>query len=308
MGYIREPAVSGMFYPDNPEVLSRDIAKYLEDAILDAVEGDIVGMVSPHAGYIYSGPVAAYGYKSLLGRAYDTVIVIAPSHRLRFEGIAIQDKGGYRTPLGIVDIDEDISGEILKESSAVNINIKAHTGEHSLEVQLPFLQAVLDSFKLVPLVMGAQDLPTCEELSRCLYEVIKKSGKHFLIVGSSDLSHYYPYDEAVRIDNIIVEHLEKFNIRGLVEDSTRNRCEACGFGTIISTMKISEKCGATASRVLKYANSGDVSGDKSGVVGYLSGVFYKPSEDNSDSKSEMKSRRQERGDPRQERAGEGVQQ
>jgi MEMO1 family protein len=278
MGHIREPAVSGTFYPGNPELLRRDITKYLEDATFDVVKGDVVGIISPHAGYVYSGPVAAYGYKSLLGKTYDTVIVIAPSHRVRFEGAAILNNGGYRTPLGVVEIDEDVSEEILKGSNSVNVNLKAHTGEHSLEVQLPFLQVVLNSFKLVPLVMGTQDLATCEELSRCLYEVIKKSGKQFLIIGSSDLSHYYPYNEAVRIDNIIVEHLEKFNMQGLAEDSNRNRCEACGFGTIITTMTISEKCGATASRVLKYANSGDVSGDKSGVVGYLSGVFYKPSE------------------------------
>jgi MEMO1 family protein len=278
MEYIREPAVSGMFYPGNPEVLRRDIAKYLENATFDDVEGDVVGMISPHAGYVYSGPVAAYGYKALLGKAYDTVIIIAPSHRVRFEGVAIQNKGGYRTPLGIVNIDEDISEEILKEGSGVNINLKAHTGEHSLEVQLPFLQVVLNSFKLVPLVMGTQDLSICEELSRCLYEVIKKSSKQFLIVGSTDLSHYYPYDEAVRLDKIIVEHLEKYNIHSLAGDFNRNRCEACGFGTVITTMIVSEKCGATSSRVLKYANSGDVSGDKSGVVGYVSGVFYKPSE------------------------------
>jgi hypothetical protein len=278
MGYIREAAVSGMFYPGNPGVLRSDIAKYLQDAVFDAVEGDIAGMISPHAGYVYSGPVAAYGYKSLLGRAYDTVVVIAPSHRVHFEGAAIQDEGGYRTPLGIIEIDKDLSEEILKESSAVNINMKAHTGEHSLEVQLPFLQAVLNSFKLVPLIMGTQDLPVCEELSRCLYEVLKKSNKRFLIVGSSDLSHYYPYDRAVDIDNIIVKHLEKFNIQGLAEDSDRDRCEACGFGTIITTMKVAEKWGATGSRVLKYATSGDVSGDKSGVVGYVSAVFYKPSE------------------------------
>jgi len=278
MGYIREPAVSAMFYPGNPDVLRSDITGYLKNAIFDPVEGDVVGMVSPHAGYVYSGQVAAYGYKSLLDKVYDAVIVIAPSHRAYFEGVAIQNKGGYKTPLGIVEIDEDIAEGILKQSGKVNVNLKAHTGEHSLEVQLPFLQVVLSSFKLVPLVMGMQDLSICEELSGCLYEVIKKSGKHCLIVGSSDLSHYHPYDKAVNLDNIIVKHLEKFDIKGLAEDFNRNKCEACGFGTMITAMKVSEKCGATVSRVLKYANSGDVSGDKSGVVGYVSGVFCKPFE------------------------------
>jgi len=269
--------MSGMFYPANPEVLRRDIERYLENAVFDAIEGNVTGMISPHAGYTYSGPVAAYGYKSLLGKAYDTVIVIAPSHRMHFEGVAIQDKGGYRTPLGMVDIDEDISEEILK-SSAVNMNLKAHTGEHSLEVQIPFLQVVLKSFMLVPLVMGTQDLSICEDLSRCLLEAVQKSGKQCLIIGSSDLSHYYPYEKAVNIDNIIVEHLERFDIKGLEEDFNRSKCEACGFGTMITTMMVAEKFGATGSRVLKYANSGDVSGDRSGVVGYVSAVFYKSSE------------------------------
>jgi MEMO1 family protein len=279
MGYIRESAVSGTFYPGNPETLRHEIARYLKDAVFDSVEGDVIGMISPHAGYVYSGPVAAYGYKSLLsGKAYDTVIIIAPSHRVYFEGVAIQNKGGYRTPLGIVDIDEDMSEEILKNGGLVNINLKAHTGEHSLEVQIPFLQVVLKSFKIVPLIMGAQDLSTCEELSLCLYEVIRKTGKQCLIVGSSDLSHYYPYNKAVNIDNIIVEHLKKFDIKGMAEDFNMNKCEACGFGTIITTMTVAKKCGATGSRVLKYSNSGDVSGDKSGVVGYVSSVFYKPFE------------------------------
>lgn len=275
MGYIREPAASGMFYPGNSEALKHDIAKYMDHAEFDAVEGDITGIISPHAGYMYSGPVAAYGYKSLLGRDYDTVIVLSPSHRAFFEGAAIIDEGGYRTPLGIVNIDSDTAGDILKECNAVNVNIKAHIGEHALEVQLPFLQVVLKSFMLIPVIMGTQDFSTCEELSQCLYEVIKKSGKKFLVIGSSDLSHYYPYDKAVILDNIIIEHLKKFNISGLAREFAQHKCEACGFGTIIATMMLSEKCGATRSKILKYATSGDVSGDKSGVVGYVSSVFYR---------------------------------
>ena len=233
-------------------------------------------MISPHAGYVYSGPIAAYGYKALQGKAYDTVIIIAPSHRAYFEGAAIQDKGGYRTPLGTIRIDEEISAKILNEDQFIHADIKAHAWEHSLEVQLPFLQYVLKDFLLIPLIMGIQDMPSCGRLTDCICNAVKGSSKRFLIIGSTDLSHYHPYSEAVRLDSIVANHLEKFDIKGLADDFERKRCEACGFGPVIITMMVSEKLGATGSRVLKYANSGDTSGDKSGVVGYISAVFYKP--------------------------------
>lgn len=276
MSFIREPAVSGAFYPDNPKTLRQDIERYLDNAVFDAVRGKIVGVISPHAGYMYSGPVAAYGYKSLQGSAYDTVIVVAPSHRAYFDGVAIQDKGSCRTPLGLISIDEEISEGLLKENKLINVNMKAHTSEHSLEVQLPFLQVVLKDFMLVPLIMGTQDISTCEKLAGCIWNVIQGSSKSFLLIGSTDLSHYYAYTEAVKLDSIVVKHLEAFDIKGLAGDFEGNKCEACGSGPMIVTMMVSEKIGASSSKVLKYANSGDTSGDKSRVVGYVSGVFYKP--------------------------------
>src|SRR5512135_742195 len=140
---IREPAASGTFYPANPKALAHDVELYLEQAAPGEIKGEIKGLVAPHAGYIYSGAVAAWGYKVLSQRTYDTVIVIAPSHRSYFEGAAIQERGGYRMPLGIVSIDEEFAAELLKKDSVVQPNFHAHQGEHSLEVQLPFLQVVL---------------------------------------------------------------------------------------------------------------------------------------------------------------------
>jgi len=275
MGYVREPAVSGTFYPDNPKVLKKDIEEYLKKAHFDPVKGDIVGLVSPHAGYMYSGQVAAYGYKGVMGAQYDTVIVIAPSHRSRFEGVAIVDRGGYRTPLGVVPIDEDLAGEIVGLNDVVRPNVDVHRGEHSLEVQLPFLQIALKNFKMVPLIMGTQDPDACEALVACLYGVMKNKTKKFLVVGSTDLSHYYPYSQAVHLDMVIKERLEAYDASGLSKDLEKGKCEACGAGPMIAAMLLCKKLGATISRVLKYANSGDVSGDKSGVVGYISCVFIR---------------------------------
>jgi hypothetical protein len=275
MGFVREPAVSGMFYPDNPGILKKDIEEYLGKAAFDPIIGDIVGVVSPHAGYMYSGPVAAYGYKAIANREYDTVIVIAPSHKRYFEGVAVIDKGGYKTPLGIVEIDEIITGKILKNCTTLHRNVDAHAGEHSLEVQLPFLQVILKKFTLVPLIMGSQDLSTCEAISEGIYGAVKDSGRKILIVGSTDLSHYYSYAHAVGLDGIVTGHLDNFDIKGLSADLGKDKCEACGSGPMITVMMLSSKLGANQSKVLKYANSGDISGDRSTVVGYVSAVFFK---------------------------------
>ncbi len=272
---IREPAASGTFYPASPKALARDVELYLEQASPGEIEGEIKGLVAPHAGYMYSGAVAAWGYKVLLNRTYDTVIVIAPSHRSYFQGVAIQERGGYRTPLGIVNVDEEFAARLLSESSVVQSNIQAHQGEHSLEAQLPFLQVVLKEFRLVPLIMGAQDTAVCEALASALYRVILESEKRFLVVGSTDLSHYYPYRHAVELDGHVARNLDNFDIQGLIRDLGSDKCEACGAGPMITTMIASRELGANAGNVLKYANSGDVSGDKTSVVGYLSAVFYR---------------------------------
>ena len=272
---IREPAASGMFYPANPKALARDVGLYLEQASPPEIKGEIKGLIVPHAGYVYSGAVAAWGYKALLKRSYDTVIVIAPSHRSYFEGVAIQEQGGYRMPLGVVNIDEEFAAALLKGRGVVQSNIHAHQGEHALEVQLPFLQVVLKDFQLVPLVMGAQDVALCEALASALFQAMRESTKQFLVVGSTDLSHYYPYTHALELDGEVGRNLNNLDVQGLIRGLGSNTCEACGAGPMITTMMVSQKLGANVSKVLKYANSGDVSGDKASVVGYLSAVLYK---------------------------------
>jgi AmmeMemoRadiSam system protein B len=253
--------------------LRKDIENYLRNAIVPDFDEDVVGIISPHAGYMYSGQIAAYGFKMITKKQYNTVILIGPSHKVYFEGVALWDRGSFETPFGGIDIDEDIAQEIMNIGGVIKPNMNTHREEHSLEVQLPFLQSVLDGFKIIPLIMGIQTSHVCRSLVESLSKVLQGSKKKFLIVGSTDLSHYYPYAEAKKFDDIIVGHLDTFNIPGMIEDIETGKTEACGAGPIIATMMLSKKLGANHGKVLKYTNSGDVSGDKSGVVGYVSAVF-----------------------------------
>jgi hypothetical protein len=275
MGATREPAVAGTFYPSNPEVLKADIDGYLSKATLDEPSVNIVGLITPHAGYMYSGQTAAYGYKAVSGSHYDTVIIVAPSHQSFFFGAALQDKGAYKTPLGIVPIDEDLAGELVGKGDVVHAEPRIHRGEHSIEVQIPFLQTVLEDFRIVPLIMGmSQDAQLSEQLASLIYECVKGRKGRYLVVGSTDLSHYYPYDLAVDMDKAAVELLGNFDAKGLSGQLATGKYEACGAGPMITTMVLSEKLGARRSKVLNYMNSGDVTGDMSSVVGYVSCVFY----------------------------------
>ena len=275
MDGIRESAVAGSFYPGNPEVLRIDVKGYLDKVSLQDAPGNIVGLISPHAGYMYSGQTAAYGYKALSGATYDTVVIVAPSHQSFFLGTAVQEKGAYRTPLGMVPIDEELAKELIGSGEVVHEDRRAHRGEHSIEVQLPFLQTVLTEFKMVPLIMGAsQDPDASDRLANAIYQCVKDKDKRYLILGSTDLSHYYPYSLAVEMDRAAIGLLEAFDVEGMIRELGRGKYEACGAGPIISTMIVSKMLGARHARALKYMNSGDVTGDMDSVVGYVSCVFY----------------------------------
>ncbi len=271
---VREPAVSGTFYPDRPDILSRDVKKYIENAKKEKIEGEVIALISPHAGYMYSGQVAAYAYKLIEGKAFDTVIVVAPSHRALFKGVSLYDRGGYRTPLGVVPINAELSKKIMDKRKEVQFILEAHSQEHSLEVQIPFLQVVLKSFKLIPMVMEPYwNWETCQNLGAAIAEIVK--GENILLVASSDLSHFHPYEKAVELDKIVLSHIERFDPEGLNRDLRQNRCEACGGGPIVSIMLAAKALGANKGKVLKYLNSGDVVSDRSRVVGYGAAVFYK---------------------------------
>lgn len=257
---IRKPAVAGSFYPNEPEALTAQIDNYLGQAPDFAQVYGIRGMVSPHAGYIYSGLTAAHGYRQLRGSRYETVIVLAASHRHRFRGASVADVDYYETPLGLVPVSHKVK-EMLGEDVFV-YEPKAHDREHSLEVQLPFLQRTLPPFKLVPIVTGDVD-------PRALAEaVLRYADDDTLIIASTDLSHYKPYDVARAVDSNTVEH-----IVGLEYEMLAKEGDCCGKIPTLVLMDIAERSG-WRTKLFDLRNSGDTAGDKSGVVGYASVGMY----------------------------------
>ncbi len=272
----RQPAVAGMFYPASPIELSSQIDSFLGKAEMPPLQGQVVAIISPHAGYVYSGQVAAYGYKTVKGKPYDLVVVLSPSHRAYFKGASVYTAGDYLTPLGVAKVDIESCEALLAQDSFIQFHPQVHEQEHALEVQVPFLQRALADFKLLPIVMGSQDMASCKRLKEALLPVIK--GKKVLVVASSDLSHYHPDREARELDNRIIKAVEHFDPDELNNLLETGKAEACGGGPIITAILVSSALGATHAKVLTYANSGDVSGDRQAVVGYLSAVFYKNSD------------------------------
>ncbi len=274
MEQIRQPAVAGTFYPANSAKLDAVVGDFLQKVPKTTINGEITALISPHAGYVYSGGVAAYAYKLLEGLQFETVVVIAPSHYHPFMGASIYNKDGYRIPLGVIPIDQKLAGQIASHNDKISFVPKAHAQEHSLEVQLPFLKKVLGDFKLAPIIIGSQDMTTCKMLAEAIAASIKC--RKALIVASSDLSHFHSYKKAVELDKLVIDRVEKFDPEGLYQDITNDISEACGAAPIITALLAAKLLGADRAKVLKYANSGDVTGDISrGVVGYMAAAIYK---------------------------------
>ena len=270
---LRKSVIAGAWYPGDSKVLRADIERYLKKVPPLESDGQVVGVISPHAGYVYSGEVAAHAYKTIKGQSFDSVIVIGPSHRVYFRGISVYDRGGYETPLGIVPVDVALAEKIMDSGEHISFIPSGHAQEHSVEIQLPFLQVVLGSFEFVPIVMGDQKRQACEELTEAIVNAVM--GKKVLVVGSSDLSHYHPYEQAVKMDARVVSRLEEMDVDGLFNDLESGVSEACGAGPIAVTMMVARRLGADQAKLLRYANSGDVTEDRSGVVGYAAAAFFK---------------------------------
>ncbi|MGD0771409.1 MAG: AmmeMemoRadiSam system protein B [Candidatus Solibacter sp.] len=267
---IRPPAVAGSFYPADPKELGSMFDGVLAKAAPTPLE-NVVALVAPHAGYPYSGPVAAYSYALLKGRKYDRVVVIAPSHYEAFGFSSVYDGAAYTTPFGQVPVDQAFAAKLAKASPLIKLSGAGHTPsadrpEHALEVQLPFLQRVIGQFQLVPIIMGDQSYDACRALGVALAKLV--AGTNTLIVASSDLSHYHTYDEAVKLDHKTLKAIEEYDYFDLSRNLELRVWEACGGGPIVATMIAAERLGATQAKLLHYANSGDTAGDHSRVVGY----------------------------------------
>jgi len=285
---IRESILAGSWYPGAPQDLRAQLSLFFANVSpIAQISGKILGLIVPHAGYRYSGQVAAHAYKCIKGMNIRRVILIGPSHRIPFRGISVNMVKGYRTPLGVVPVDQDFGRSMMEYHPAIKWIRAAHRVEHSLEIQLPFLQSVLEDFKIVPIVMGVQDLGTCSILAKGLSQLmeatIKTHGRELgppgdtLLVASTDLSHYHCYDRAVTMDTIFIKHVEKMDPHGLYGALANGKCEACGGGAVVSLLLSLKALGARPI-ILKYANSGDVTGEKESVVGYMASVIVKSSD------------------------------
>lgn len=270
---IRKPAVAGLFYPDEPNELRAMINSLLEKNQPSNRHDDILGLVVPHAGYVYSGKSAAIAYNTLKeSRTFKTAIIISPSHHEYFEGCSIYEGEYYQTPLGNIEINKNISSYIVENSNNVFFGTKGHDEEHALEVQLPFLQSINEEFDLVPIVIGDQSAKYIKELSLVLSQLVDKST---VIIVSSDLSHFHSSEEAKILDDIVVNHINNFEFPELYTDLASRKCEACGGGGIVALMETADIIGEYRAEVISHTHSGEVTGDNSNVVGYLSAVIFK---------------------------------
>ncbi len=271
--YRRKPAVAGSFYPSNPQRLGVMIDSFLAEAGGAASGENVVGVISPHAGYVYSGPVAAHAFHRIPAGT-ELVIVLAPSHRARFNGAAILEEGVFETPLGDVAIDAEI-GSRLRGRDYFGPIKEAHELEHSLEVQVPFLQKVLKSFTLVPIIVGTVDIAVCRGIAEGIHAVLAGEKRKYAVVISTDLSHYHSYEAARTLDKRFSDALSTFDEKKVEDVISSGKAEACGEGPVLAGMVLCRLLGAKNVEILKYANSGDTAGSKDQVVGYLAAAFLK---------------------------------
>jgi hypothetical protein len=278
---IRHAGVAGSFYPADTKALAAMIDDMLAHASPPSLDGRIVAAVAPHAGYPYSGPVAACTYAALKGHKYSRVVVIAPSHYEAFGFSSIYDGDSYATPLGTVQIDKGFAQQLVKMSSTIELSSKGHDrtsagAEHAIEVELPWLQRVLGDFELVPIVMGDQSYEKSRALGVALAKLIQDRDQgDTLVLASSDLSHYHSYEDAENIDHRSLNALQAWDYLSMSRNFEKRIWEACGGAPIVAAMIAAEHMGANQAVVLKYANSGDTAGDRERVVGYSAAAFVK---------------------------------
>lgn len=260
---IREAIVAGQFYPGTEQGLNRQIESMVDK---DAKKEKAIGIVAPHAGYIYSGFVAGCVYSHI--DITDTVVILGPNHTGFGAAFSLYKKGKWRTPLGEVGIDAELAGQILESSRLVREDEAAHSHEHSLEVQLPFMQYFKKDFKIVPIVLSLGGLDAYEELGQAIASSIKKRNRDTLIVASSDMTHYEPHEVAKEKDKVAIDAILKLDEEQLLKKVEEHNISMCGCVPAAVMLIAARALGAKSARLIKYQTSGDTSGDYSAVVGY----------------------------------------
>jgi len=277
---IKQPNVAGAFYPDNPGELSQMLDTFLNLAQPEPVQGNIFALILPHAGYGYSGSIATWGYKLIQGKSYKTVVVIGPSHYYGFKGVSVYPDGVFLTPLGDLIVDSEFTQQLLNKDDEIFFEPLAFAKEHSVEVQLPFLQKTLSNFKIVPIVMGDCSLSTCQKLANLLKQAIGQR-QDVLVVASTDMYHGYDYQEAQIIDNLTLSYLKNMDAGGLYNGLREGKLQLCGGFPAVSTLILAKDLGHNKLKVLNQTNSALVTGKKmkgTWTVGYASCVIDKEGE------------------------------
>jgi len=268
---MRKPVVSGMFYAGTPEGLKEQIEWCYEHELgpggIPQVNGEgpreIVAVVVPHAGYYYSGPVAAHAYKELASDGiFDTAVILGPNHTGYGSLVSVWTENSWKTPLGEVKIDEKLAKNLL--GKVIKADKAAHRYEHSIEVQLPWLQHLYEKLEIVPIAMLAQDIETAREVGKA----ISKASNNIIVIASSDFTHYEPHSIATEKDKAMIEAILNLDEEELYKRRELLNSTMCGFGPVASAIVAAKEMGAKTANLLKYATSGDTTGDFSQVVGY----------------------------------------
>ncbi|HVN56610.1 MAG TPA: AmmeMemoRadiSam system protein B [Anaerolineaceae bacterium] len=271
---LRPSPIAGHWYEGDPDLLSAEVDQFLAEARLPDLTGEVMGVIAPHAGYRYSGAVAGYAFRAVAGCQYDLVAILSPMHQAYPFPLITSAHRAYSTPLGVVEIDQTALAALEKELGGRNLTALANDKEHSLEIELPFLQRALQpGFKLLPLMVREHSPRRVKEIGEALSRVLKD--RRAMLVGSTDLSHFYPQKTAEELDAVTLGEIGAFSPEGLYREAENGRASACGLDAIAAVLWAAMSLGANRVQVLRHATSADVTGDRSSVVGYGAAVILR---------------------------------
>jgi hypothetical protein len=278
---IRPSPIAGQWYPGDASRLASSVDRFIQDAVLPSIPGKIVGIIAPHAGHVYSGAVAGHAFAAVKGMKPDIVAVVSPMHQPYLEALLTSAHDAYQTPLGSIPVDRDTLQalhNLLLQNLGFGLTPVRNDREHSLEIELPFLQRALGAaFTLLPVMVRNQSQRVTEQLGRSLARVLEN--RLALLVASTDLSHFYPQQVANHYDQELLRRIESFDPAAVLRAEEERKAYACGRGAVAAVLWAAQALGADQVRILKYATSGDVSGDHHQVVGYGAAVIVKTKEE-----------------------------
>ena len=274
---IRPSPLAGRWYPANPDQLAKSVDSYIEKAQIPEISGEIAALISPHAGHLYSGPVAGYAFKTLAGKQFDLVVILSPLHQFHPGAILTTGHDAYQTPLGTVPVDQDSLEWVdtaLRNRTGIGLTRIRNDSEHAVEILLPFFQRTFpDGFQLLPLMIRDQDPSLMRSLGSILAELL--TSRKALLTASSDLSHFHPAEEARKLDQTILNHIQALDPEGLYQAQQKGTGSACGLGPLAAVLWASTQGRPVTPKILNYAHSGDITGDNASVVGYASAILVR---------------------------------